>query len=62
MREDCNMKKEYMKPTMKVVKLQQHYHILVGSRRSVKSLPTAGTSGNQEGFIFDPEGLDEDDV
>ena len=56
------MEKDYMKPTMKVVKLQQHYHILVGSGRSVNSLPTDGTTGNQEKFIFNPEGLDEDDV
>ena len=30
-------KKEYMKPTMQVVKVQHQSHILAGSLRSVKS-------------------------
>ena len=36
--EDTTMiKKEYMKPTMRVVKVQHQSHILAGSLRSVKS-------------------------
>ena len=31
------IKKEYMKPTMRVVKVQHQSHILAGSLRSVKS-------------------------
>ena len=31
------IKKEYMKPTMQVVKVQHQSHILAGSLRSVKS-------------------------
>jgi len=31
------IKKEYMKPTMRVVKVQHQSHILSGSLRSVKS-------------------------
>ena len=54
--EDCNMKKEYMKPTMMVVKLHHHHHILVGS-------PGAKSFGDSpEGFIWNENGLDEDDV
>ena len=44
------IKKEYMKPTMRVVKVQHQSHILAGSLRSVKS------SG------LDIEGDDEDDL
>ena len=36
--EDTTMiKKEYMKPTMRVVKVQHQSHILAGSLQSVKS-------------------------
>lgn len=36
--EDTTMiKKEYMKPTMRVVKVQHQCHILAGSLRSVES-------------------------
>ena len=49
------IKKEYMKPTMWVVKVQHQSHILAGSLRSVKSsgldneddLEYDDTSGNQ---------------
>lgn len=49
------IKKEYMKPTMRVVKVQHQSHILAGSLRSVKSsglddeddLQYEGNGGNQ---------------
>ena len=47
------MKKEYMKPEMLVVELQQHCQILAGSVQSL-----GGT--NPEGFILDPDLEDED--
>ena len=54
--EDCNMKKEYLKPTMMVVKLHHHHHILVGS-------PGAKSFGDSaEEFIWDGDGRTGDDV
>ena len=47
------MKKDYMKPTMKVVMLKQRYHILVGSKG-------ARSVNNSEGFTW--EDLEGDDV
>ena len=52
------IKKEYMKPTMQVVKVQHQSHILAGSLQSVKSSgldsendllydDSEGTGGNQ---------------
>ena len=49
------MKNKYMKPAMQVVQLQQRTHILFVSGQGAKSL-------DSEEFIFDSEGLDEDDV
>ena len=55
--EDSNMKKEYMKPTVFVVMLQQQSQILTGS------LPTAnGLTNNPEGIIWDDDDLDDTDV
>lgn len=49
------MKKTYMKPAMQVVKIQQHSIICTS--------PGAKTFGDSpEEFIFDPDGLTEDDV
>ena len=50
------MKKQYMKPAMRVVLLQQKCQILAGSY-GANSL---GTS--PEGFILDGDGLDDDDI
>ena len=52
------MKRQYMTPTVLVVKLQQHRHILYGS-------PYGGVQGlsnpSEEGIIFDEDGIDYDD-
>ena len=51
------MKKQYMKPTMRVVLLQQKCQILAGS-----SPAATGLTGTPEGIIWDGDGLDDDDV
>ena len=49
------MKREYMKPTMHVVVLQQQCQILAGSAGA------NGLTGNPEGIIWDGDGLDNGD-
>ena len=49
------MKKEYLKPSMKVVELQRQNLLLVGSDRSVNSL------SNDSPFSWDGDGFDADD-
>lgn len=50
------MKKEYMKPAMQVVQLQQRTHILAGSGgQGAKSL------NNTEGFNMKSGGFDDSD-
>ena len=53
------MKKEYIKLTVRVVKLQQQCHILAGSTAAARSL-----FPSDEGLNMDPDGLEdsEDDV
>ena len=46
------IKKEYIKPTMRVVKLQHQSHILAGSLRSVKS---SGLD-SEDDFEYDKNG------
>ena len=48
------MKRQYIKPAMQVVKIQQHGIICTST--GAKSL------NSTDGFDFDPNGLDEDDV
>lgn len=51
------MKKQYMKPAMQVVKIQQTQIICISS------LGAKGLGGsNPENFSFDHDGLDDDDV
>ena len=51
-----NMKREYMKPTMRVVVLQQQCQILAGSSPSAN-----GLTGTPEGLNWDSDGLDNGD-
>lgn len=52
--EDTTMiKKEYMKPTMQVVKVQHQSHILAGSLQSVKS---SGLDSENDLLYDDSEG------
>lgn len=46
------MKKEYMKPSMRVVMLQEHTQLLAGSNRGVMR----STSGD---WSFDSDGFDD---
>jgi hypothetical protein len=50
------MKREYMKPTMRVVVLQQQCQILAGSSPAAN-----GLSGTPEGLNWDSDGLDDGD-
>ena len=49
------MKKQYMKPTVRVVALQQRYHLLAGSGAA------RGLNGTPEGMKWTPDGLDDSD-
>ena len=51
------MKREYMKPTVRVVVLQQQCQILAGS-----SPAATGLTGTPEGLTWDNDGLDGSDV
>ena len=51
------IKKEYMKPTMRVVKVQHQSHILAGSLRSVKS---SGLD-SEDDLLYDDFGGNGDD-
>ena len=51
------MKREYMKPTMRVVVLQQQCQILDGSSPAAN-----GLTGTPEGLNWDIDGLDGSDV
>ena len=56
--EDNDMKKEYMKPTMKVVPLKQHYHILnVSNAKGAKSVKES-----DENWNWVTDGLEGEDV
>lgn len=50
------MKREYMKPTVRVVVLQQQCQILAGSSPAAN-----GLSGTPEGLEWVSEGLDDSD-
>ena len=50
------MKRDYMKPTMRVVVLQQQCQILAGSAGA------NGLTGTPEGLTWDNDGLDGSDV
>jgi hypothetical protein len=50
------MKKEYLKPTMSVVELQQQCQILSGSGGA------KGLLENPEGIIWDNNGLGDNDI
>ena len=52
------IKKDYMKPTMKVVQLQHRQHILAGSYTGIKTTNSSdsdnpGYDGNSSGSIWD---------
>ena len=51
------IKKDYVKPTMKVVQLQHRQHILAGSYTSIQTTSTdddnPGYDGNSSGSIWD---------
>ena len=49
------MKRQYMKPAMRVVKLQHQCHILAGSGGA------KGLGASPEGFSWDDDGVDGDD-
>ena len=52
------MKRQYMTPTVLVVKLQQRHHILSGSPYGgVQSL----SNPSEEGFTFVKDGIDDDE-
>ena len=52
------MKRQYMKPTVLVVKLQQRRQMLAGSNPGyVQGL----SNPSEEGIIFDQDGIDYDD-
>ena len=46
------MKKQYMKPTMRVVKIQQRSHILVGSPGSQTSMQMSGGTIDDEEDVW----------
>lgn len=54
--EDNTMKKQYMKPTVHVVVLQQQCHILAGSAAA------RGLNGTPEGMNWPSDGIGDDDV
>lgn len=49
------MKRQYIKPIMRVVKLQQRSHILAGSLKGAKSVR------NSEGITWKDGGFDDDE-
>lgn len=49
------MKRQYIKSTMRVVKLQQRSHILAGSPKSVSNV------SNSEGLTWKDGGFDDDE-
>ena len=46
------MKKQYMKPTMRVVKIQQRNHILVGSPDSQTTIQMRGGTIDYENDVW----------
>ena len=54
--EDSNMKKIYIKPSMRIVQLHQQCQILAGSLPAGK-----GLTNSPEDFTWDPDDLDDDD-
>ena len=51
-----DMKKEYMKPAMQIVMLQHQSHLMQASGLT-KSL-----GESQEGFVYDDDGFEDEDV
>ncbi|MBQ3700763.1 MAG: hypothetical protein II886_12810 [Prevotella sp.] len=49
------MKRQYIKPTVRVVKLQHRSHILAGSTKSVRSV------ANSEDITWKSDGFEDDE-